>query len=264
MALPLPTTLSPSKVAKFTSCPLSFRFAHIDRYPEPPSVAMVKGTLVHAALEGLFWDHPPGQRTESAGLASLDAAFAAMGADPEYQALALGPEAAAAFVDDARTLVRNYFVLEDPDGIDAVGIEVGLETDVGGVRLRGVLDRLDRTADGRLVVIDYKTGRAPQARFEHRHLGGVHVYALLCQQVLGIVPDEVRLLHLREPVAITAVPTEQSIRGHRQRSAAVWRAIERACATEDFRPRPSGLCPSCHFREMCPAVGGRVPVALVS
>ena len=35
MALPLPTTLTPSKVGKFVSCPLAFRYSYIERIPEP-------------------------------------------------------------------------------------------------------------------------------------------------------------------------------------------------------------------------------------
>ena len=62
-----------------------------------------------------------------------------------------------------------------------------------------------------------------------------------------------KLLYLRDPVAIVATPTEQSVRGHRMRTTAVWSAIERACEKEDFRPRPSGLCRFCNFQELCPA-----------
>ena len=51
MSLPLPTTLSPSKISAFKHCPLQFRFSVIDRLPEPPSPAASKGTLVHRALE---------------------------------------------------------------------------------------------------------------------------------------------------------------------------------------------------------------------
>ena len=54
MALELPTSLSPSKVSSFTDCALSFRFSAIDKIPQPPTIATVKGTLVHAALERLL------------------------------------------------------------------------------------------------------------------------------------------------------------------------------------------------------------------
>jgi putative RecB family exonuclease len=253
MALAVPRTLSPSKASAFTDCPLAFRFSIIDRLPEPPSPAAVKGTLVHAALERLFWDHVAGQRTMDAGLSSLAAAWEAIQDDPEFVGLELDAEGAAAFLADAEVLVRNYFRIEDPNEVRTVGVEMGIETSIGGMTLRGIIDRLDVTDDGELVVIDYKTGRAPSAQFERSRLNGVHTYALLCAQVLGRFPSHVKLLYLRDPLAIVATPTEQSVRGHRTRTAAVWTAIERSCEREDFRPRPSGLCRFCNFQELCPA-----------
>jgi len=264
VSLAVPRSLSPSKVSSFTSCPLAFRFTVIDRLPEPPSPHLVKGTLVHAALDRLMWHHPPGLRSPETAKAELLAAWDAMRDDAEVQGLGLSPEEAAAFLADAEVLVRNYFSLEDPDGIRAAGVELGLEVVLGGTRLRGIIDRLDVTPDGRLVVIDYKTGRAPPPRFEQGRLSGVHIYALLCERVLGRTPDEVRLLYLRDPVTITATPSEQSVRGQQRRTMAVWTAIERACATEDFRPKPSSLCKSCNFQSSCPAFGGTPPQTLAS
>jgi putative RecB family exonuclease len=66
----------------------------------------------------------------------------------------------------------------------------------------------------------------------------------------------VQLLHLREPVAISTTPSAQSIRGLQTRALAIWSAVERACADDDFRPKPSGLCDLCAFKAYCPAWGG--------
>ncbi|MGH9017457.1 MAG: RecB family exonuclease [Acidimicrobiales bacterium] len=256
MALTLPRSLSPSKVSTFKDCALAFRFSVIDRLPEPPAPHLVKGTLVHSALERLYWDHGRGARTPEAAQASLSAAWQEIQADPEFLALGLPPDEQAAFLGDARELVGGYFALEDPNDVDAVGVELLLEADVGGLHLRGIIDRLDVTPDGEFVVIDYKTGRVPSEMQEQSRLGGVQFYALLCEQVLGRRPVSVRLLYLKEPVVIAADPSEQALRGLRQRTSAVWSAIERACADEDFRPKPSGLCRWCHFQSYCPAFGG--------
>lgn len=253
MALAPPRTLSPSKASAFTDCPLAFRYSVIERLPEPPAPHAVKGTLVHAALERLFWDCPPGERTLDTALDALGEAWATIQSDPEFVALDLDTPDAEAFLADAELLVRNYFRIEDPDEVRAIGVELGLEAQLGGMVLRGIIDRLDLTEDGQLVVVDYKTGRAPSAQFERSRLNGVHTYALLCHQVLGRFPSQVKLLYLRDPLTIVATPTEQSVRGHKNRTAAVWTAIERACEREDFRPRPSGLCRFCPFQELCPA-----------
>jgi putative RecB family exonuclease len=217
---------------------------------------MVKGTLVHRALERLFWFHDRGRRTPVSAATELDHAWEELQTDPDYLGLGLSDGGAAELRAEAEALVRNYFSLEDPNEVNPVGIELTLEARVGAMRLRGIIDRLDLTSDGELVVIDYKTGRAPSPAFEQSKLVGVHIYALLCQEVLGRRPVQVRLLHLKEPTIIIAEPSEQALRGQRQKAVAVWSAIERACENEDFRPRTSPLCNYCRFRAFCPAYGG--------
>ena len=256
MSLPLPATLSPSKVASFKDCALAFRFSAIDRVPEPASPWAAKGTLVHRALELLFWEVPAGERTVDAALAALQQAWAECQVDPEYTELGLTEEEAEAFRADAEALVRGYFRLEDPNRVRVVGTELRLEAQVGTLRLRGIIDRLELDDDGELVVTDYKTGRAPGERHEHGRLGGVQFYAFLCEQVFGRRPARVQLLHLREPVAIVSTPTEQSLRGLQTRASAVWSAIELACRRDDFRPKPGPLCNYCAFKAYCPAFGG--------
>lgn len=251
-----PRSLSPSKVAAFRDCALAFRFTTIEHLPDPPTVWTVKGTLVHTALERLFWRHPAGERTPAAGRAELAAAWDLLQDDPDWRSLGLAGDEADRFLADAEDLVANYFSLEDPDAVTPVGIELTLEADLDGIRLRGILDRLDRTPGGGLVVVDYKTGRAPSPAYEQARLAGVQLYALLCEEVLGQRPVEVRLLHLREPTTLTATPSEQTVRGQRTKTRAVWSAIERACRDEDFRPRTSPLCSFCRFRPFCPAYGG--------
>lgn len=240
-------------MSAFTSCPLAFRFSQIERRPEPPSAPAVKGTLVHAALERLFWQHPAGERTPAAAAIELERAWDALQGDEEVVELGLDEEAAAAFLHDAGHLVENYFRLEDPNDARTVGVELGVETEIDGLRLRGIIDRLDVLPDGRLIVVDYKTGRAPSERFERGSLGGVQTYALLCESMLGQAPAEVRLLYLRQPLTITAVASDQTIRGQRKKAVAVWSAIERACDSEDFRPNVGPLCDYCNFKSSCPA-----------
>jgi putative RecB family exonuclease len=256
MSLPLPLSLTPSKVSAFTDCALAFRFSAIDHLPEPPSAAAVRGSLVHRTLELLMWRHEPGQRSLAAARACLESAATELDTDPEFQALAFDADQRASFVADADTLLGRYFELEDPDTVRVIGVELLLEARVGDVVLRGIIDRLDLDGDGELVVTDYKTGRAPSELHERHHLEGVQFYAFLCEQVLGRRPARVQLLHLADPVAIIATPSDQSIRGLQRRTQAVWTAIERACLREDFRPKPSRLCEWCAFRAYCPAFGG--------
>jgi putative RecB family exonuclease len=250
----LPYALSPSSISSFKECPLAFRFSYVDRLPEPPSIWTAKGTLVHLALQYLL-DRPADDRTVDAALADLDRARVALATDPEFAALELTDEERAAFDRDSEALVRRYFELEDPQQVHPIGLELRLEAQVEGVRIRGIIDRLD-LVDGELVVTDYKTGAVPSEFFERKSLAGVHMYAMLCEQNFGKRPVHVQLLYLSRPEAIIATPSEQSAKGLARRTAALWSAIEQACARDDFRPRPSRLCDFCTFRPYCPAHGG--------
>jgi putative RecB family exonuclease len=252
----LPASLSPSKVASFKDCALAFRLSAIDRLPEPASPHAAKGTLVHRALELLMWEEEGAGRTLAAALAKLARAVPEVLDGSEYAGLALDADERAEFIADAEQLIRNYFDLEDPRHVRVAGTELRLSVDIGTLKLSGIIDRLDLDPDGALVVTDYKTGRAPSVQREQSRLGGVHFYAFLCEQVFGQRPSRVQLLHLREPLAISTGPSDQSIRGLQQQIGAVWSAVEQACAREDFRPKPGWLCNHCAFHQYCPAVGG--------
>ncbi|HEX2574793.1 MAG TPA: PD-(D/E)XK nuclease family protein [Aquihabitans sp.] len=255
MPLTPPATLSPSKVASFSDCALAFRYSAIDRLPEPPSAAATKGTLVHLALEHLF-EREPAERTPEAAQEDLARAFAELQDDPELSGLGMDDATSAAFYADAARLVEQYFALEDPTAVRPIGLELKLEAQVGGLRLRGIIDRLELDEDGGLVVTDYKSGRSPGPSHQQGRLGGVTFYSLLCEELFGVRPARVQLLYLGDTTAISTAPSEQSTRGLRNKVAALWQAVERACEREDFRPRPGPLCAYCGFHAYCPAKGG--------
>jgi putative RecB family exonuclease len=255
MSLPLPSTLSPSKISAFKHCPLAFRFSVIDGLPEPPSPAASKGTLVHRALE-LLMLRPPAERTLEAALVDLDRARLELRAHPEFSGLALGPDELAVFHAEAAELVRRYFRLEDPASVRAIGLELLITIRVGGLTLRGIIDRLELDADGELVVTDYKTGTAPAEGFEQDRLGGVHFYSLLCERLLGRRPSRVQLMYLSTPEVLSTSPSAQSVGAMERRALALYAAVERACQRDDFRPHRSRLCEWCNFRAYCPAWGG--------
>ncbi len=255
MAFPVPTSLSPSRVDAFTTCPLQFRFASIEKLPEPPSIHATKGSLVHRALELLFVEDAA-DRTLEVALSSLDRAVTEFQSDPEFTLLRLSPEAEAAFVDEAEVLVRRYFTMEDPRAIREIGIELRLEVAVGALTLSGIIDRLELDEDGELVVTDYKTGRPPGQSNEQSKLAGVHFYAFLCQQLFGRRPSRVQLMYLSTGETIVARPTEQSVNFLPRRTLAVFSAVEKACTTGRFQPRTSNLCKVCAFQPWCPSFGG--------
>jgi putative RecB family exonuclease len=257
---PIPSSLSPSRVSSFTSCPMQFRFSAVQRLPEPPGVATTRGTIVHRALELLF-ELPAPDRTREALRQALARALDEYSTHPDFVGLQLGEDDVVGFGEDCHRLIERYFDMEDPTQVRDIGLELRMAADVGSLELRGIIDRLELDPDGGLVVTDYKTGRAPSGNYEQKSLAGVHFYSFLCEAVLGTRPSKIRLMYLSSGETIETVPSQQSVRFITTRTAAVWKAVERACTTGDFRPNQSKLCDFCNFRRWCPAFDGNPDLA---
>lgn len=254
-------SLSPSRAADFKRCPLLFRFRVIDRLPEAPSSAAVRGTVVHRALEQVF-DVPAPQRTLAHAQSLLAPALAEVCAErPEVARLFDGTSDDAEWLAEAERLVARWFELEDPTALEPAGREVPLEHRVADdLVLRGIIDRVDVAPDGRIRIVDYKTGRAPGEAFEQRAMFQMKFYALLLWRTGGRVPTRVQLVYVGGqgqslPLDVDAAQLE----AFERTLLSLWQAIRSAAESGDWRPRPSRMCQWCDHRALCPAWGGQAP-----
>jgi putative RecB family exonuclease len=253
-------SLSPSRALDFKTCALLYRFRVIDRLPEPPGLDAARGTVVHGILEKLF-DLPAPARTVAAAAELVEPEWRGLiDADPEIAGLVDGPEGFAALAETTRELLASYFTLEDPRRLEPAEREVLVETVLpSGVRLKGFVDRLDRAADGRLRVVDYKTGRSPREEFEGKALFQLRFYALVLWRSTGVLPTMLRLYYLADREVLDYVPDERDLAGLERQVEALGRAIAKARETGDWRHKPSKLCDWCAFQALCPAFGGTPP-----
>lgn len=275
-------------------CPLLYRFRVIDRLPEPPSAPAARGTLVHAALERVF-DLPAAERTAEATVALLPSEWARLveeepalaglldgaaedagattpppegvgGTSPPTEGAGCTsppPEGAAererVWFAEAARLVRTWFTLEDPTRLEPAERELYVEAEVDGLVLRGYVDRVDIAPDGRLRVVDYKTGRSPSELWEGKALFQMKFYALVLWRIRGVVPTLLQLVYLRDGQILRYAPEEHELLATERKVKALWAAIETAARTGDWRPSPSRLCSWCVHKPLCPAFGGTPP-----
>jgi putative RecB family exonuclease len=126
--------------------------------------------------------------------------------------------------------------------------------------LRGIVDRVDVAPDGRIRIVDYKTGRAPSEAFEQRALFQMKFYALLLWRTRGRVPTRVQLVYVggsgqRLPLDVD----EHMLVAFERTLLSLWQAIRTAAETGDFRPRRGKVCDWCDHRALCPEWGGTPP-----
>lgn len=239
------------------TCPLLFRFRSIDRLPEEPSAAAVRGSLVHRALETLF-DLPAQDRTVDAAADLVVRAFDELVRDePEAAAVVQTDDGAS---PDVRALLDAYFGLEDPRRLEPHARELGVSAQLmQSFEVRGFIDRVDRTADGDIRIVDYKTGRSPGAGFEGKAMFQMRFYALAWWRMTGTIPRLLQLMYLGNSQVLRYEPDEADLLATERKILALRDAISRAADAGEFTAAPSRLCDWCSHRALCPAWGGTPP-----
>ena len=254
--------LSPSRASDFKQCPLLYRFRAIDRLPEPSSTAQVRGSVVHAALEQLY-ALPAAERGRDTAMSLVDPAWERVVEGRPELAADIEPALRAELLDEARALLSGYYRLEDPTRFDPQSCEQRVEVELSdGTLLRGFVDRIDVAPTGELRVVDYKTGKAPpeaRALAEFRAMFQMKFYAVALLRSRGVLPARLRLLYLSDGQVLDYTPDLDELLRFEKTLMAIWRAIQAAGTTGDFRPHPSRLCDWCAHHTHCPVFGGTPP-----
>ena len=253
--------LSPSRAGDFLACPLLYRFRTIDRLPEEPSPDAARGTLVHKVLEDLF-DLPAADRTPDRAAEMLAPRWEALREAEPALATMFGDEGpdVVAWLQSCREVLARYFDLEDPTRLEPADRELYVETLLDSrLLLRGFVDRIDVAPDGRIRVVDYKTGGSPKEGYEAKALFQMKFYALVIWRLRGVVPSVLQLVYLGNGEILRYEPDEDDLRATERKVEAIHRAITLARETGDWQPSPSRLCDWCSFHQLCPAKGGTLP-----
>lgn len=245
-----PPHLSPSSIGSFQSCPLKFKYSKIDKIPEPPTEATLKGNFVHEVFELLYALDGETRTPEMARL------LARQLWDEKYLEL-VAPIVPAAKHNDFRWsawfCIENLWGIENPRSTRVDEIEYELNGFLGGVRLKGFIDRFSFDDEGKIVVGDYKTGKVPSARWEDDKFFQLFVYAAMLEELEVGSVARVELLYLTAPKVLARSVTPEAIETAVQTVISVKSAIDERCETETFEPIKSPLCNWCSYKTFCPA-----------
>jgi ATP-dependent helicase/nuclease subunit B len=194
--------VSPSKLESFLQCPYQYFAGGLLRLrPAPPRPELRlnknylrQGEIVHLTLAR--WWQQGGDIS-----AVFEAVFAEVAAKEHIQVSYQSERARNAMLDD----LRKFAAADEWDR--SAYIESRTEQDfefplTESVSIRGKIDRLDVTADGRAVVIDYKYSNAQntKAKLENENLLQAPLYLMAAERQFGLVPSAMYYLGLKAAV----------------------------------------------------------------
>ena len=185
----VPASVSPTRLEQYGACGYRFFLSSLLglRVPEQPRDAetidpLVRGNVVHGALEDFFRERrSEGRPTTGEAWTAADAVRLATLLDARFdEAHRRGLAGLPVFSRQQRRALHadmRTFMEEDSRFRRATGAvphDFEMRIDVpgpGGQSFHGYVDRVDRDGEGRVWVVDYKTGRAPDAK-KAAELGG--------------------------------------------------------------------------------------------
>lgn len=235
-----PVRLSYSSISSYELCPLQYRFRYVDGLPSRRTPALAFGESLHVALRKFHAQPVPVPPSVEQLLAYLDESWDGSPYTSEQEERS--------YRDHAREVLTAYHRANARDFRLPVALEQRFRIDIDGVTVSGVIDRMDRHADGSYEIIDYKTSRRlPPRRFVEDDLQ-LSIYYLAAWEVWGIRPDRLTLYFLLpgQPVTVTRTPADAE--ATRARVAEVAARIKAG----EFSPRENRLCDWCDYQARCP------------
>jgi superfamily I DNA/RNA helicase/RecB family exonuclease len=242
--------VSPSQVESYDRCALRWLLEQSGGRPAS-SAAQGLGVLIHELAE----QEPNGN--EARLLALLEERFDRLGLGRGWVA-----DAERARARRMVTRLAQYVAAAKAGGRELVAIEEQVRVQVGRAEIRGMVDRLERDDQGRLIVVDLKTGKSAPAKAEvlrHAQLG---VYQVAVEEggFAGVAGGAVEsggavLAQLGKndsaKVSIQiqpALPQDQDPLWARSLLATVADGM----AGESFEAKSNGMCRMCALRRSCP------------
>ena len=245
-------TMTPSSLQTLTDCPLRW-LAERHGGTDARDLRSAIGSVVHALIA-----EPVG--SESQLLATLERAWQHLPFESRW------------YSDNElarhRAMIQAFFEWRAQTRGELT--EVGVEVDVDGVfdgragasvRLRGRVDRIERDAAGRLVIVDVKTGKTPVSKDDAQRHAQLAAYQLAVAEGLvphGDEPGGARLVYLGRSGPAGATEREQDplTPGARAEWHNVVREAAEATAGPQFIARINDGCTHCPLRPSCPAHAG--------
>ena len=246
-----PAMMSPSSVSTFVQCPMKFKFNKLEKIYDPSTEAQHRGSYVHEVLEDLL-ALPNAERTIKAAK-SIARDLWTKEWEKQFNELEKTTGDANAFKWQVLWCLEDYFSLENPQEINPAGLETKVSGEIGGVPIRGIVDRWSLTEDDKLIVTDYKSGKAPQPRYTADKKFQITTYAVLLEDMTGKEASYGELLYLTGGKRATYTPTP-ALRAKTEKTLVdTWDELKVSCDTGEFECRTGPLCGWCSYKPMCPA-----------
>jgi DNA helicase-2/ATP-dependent DNA helicase PcrA len=242
------TYISYSQLQTFDMCPLHYKLRYILNLPSPPSPALSYGQSVHNALRDFSLMRIQKQPVQADAMHELlkknwiNQGFSSKTHEKQtYQ--------------QAETMLLSVAQQTLQGKPQTIAVELPFNFWLKNLKVGGRIDRIDRLDDGRLEIIDYKTGKNVPTEKKVKEDLQLSLYAVAAAEVkdgvLGKDPKDIllTLYYLEEDIKISTTRTREDLEKAKADILAKVEAIQKS----DFHCSHSIFCKKCEYQMLCQA-----------
>lgn len=231
--------LSYSSISKYQNCPLSYKFAYVDKIPLAKKPALSFGSSLHATLRDFYNVPLPVPPSQSELFEMLKKNWDSSG----YSS----PDEESSHFEYAKQILRQFYEKNKANFQIPLALEQSFQVEVDSIKVTGVIDRVDSSSNS-IEIIDYKTSKKlPSQKSVDSDLQ-LTLYHWAAEEMWGISPKRLSLYFLRSNISLSTQRDRQSIEEAKQLVVSTAQQIRE----KKFQPRENPLCPWCDYQPLCP------------
>jgi RecB family exonuclease len=147
-----------------------------------------------------------------------------------------------------RELLTKFWEIHQPDFRMPIAVEHWFNIDIGNVKLRGIIDRVDKLDSGGLSIVDYKTNKE---LFTQEYLENdlqLTLYQLAVEKAWFLPVERLTLYHFRSNTPVSCPPREEA---RLEEARGIVLEVAEGIQAGNFPAKEGPYCP-CDFPEYCP------------
>ncbi len=239
--------ISYNQIKLYRACPRKYYYIYLEGLSTPIDDKIYTGIVVHKVIENYLQMKIQGGVPERAEMLEMyDSIFDANDENHEILWQKSRSKVKSRGVGFVKHFIENVGLYLDP-----LMVEAELEADVDGIKVRGVIDLVEKNH----ILSDFKTARMKWSvkRVEHSSLQ-MYIYRYLLLKSEGIDSKDLRFKVLSAKNAGHIRYQDISIENIDEDFSFMREEITRTATLikeEKFEPRRGQLCGGCFFRERC-------------
>lgn len=239
---PEPLQLSVSAIDTYERCPTKYMFQYLWGIRGGPHAQTTFGNVMHTTIKELVGEIRNRRRMSfEEVLRVYEREWSTAGFSDDYHE----QQYFRAGHDQLEAFYKTYSAAPADVLYQEKRFELPLDHEIV---VTGRMDQVNRTENGGIEIIDYKTGRPRDEKKAAEDLQ-LSVYALAAQDVLGLAASRLVFHNLSTNQAIVTSRDAKALAATKQKIACVADQIR----AREFAPQPGYSCGSCDFKPLCPA-----------